>query len=74
MLSVKNMKKKKSINASSHVHMYTPARKSRAGYLLSESHKAAEGHRAVASLEAELPCLRLQSGGVPAQCAGAGEQ
>lgn len=54
--------------------MYTPVRKIRTGYLLPESCKAAEGHRAIASLEAELPCLQLPRRGVPAQPAGAGER
>lgn len=56
------------------VHMYTPVRKQRAGYLLPESYKAAEGHKAIASLEAELPCLQLPARGRLTQRAGAGEQ
>lgn len=54
------------------VHTHSPVKNIRAGSLLSESFKAAGGHRAIVSLEAELPCLQHPSGDVPAQLWGLG--
>lgn len=46
------------------VHTHSTVKKIRAGSLVSESCKAAEGHGAIGSLEVELPCLQHPSGGV----------